>query len=38
MERQIEVLQRELEVQFQRIAQFQADLDTLRTHLTKPLQ
>ena len=38
MEQQIEAIQRDLAVQFQRIAQLQADLDTLRTHLTKPLQ
>lgn len=32
---QIEVIQRDLEIQFKRTAQLQADLDNLRAHLAK---
>ena len=38
MAQRIEVMQRDLEVQFKRTAQLQADLDTLRAHLAKQLQ
>jgi ribosomal protein L15 len=35
---QIEAIERDLQVQFQRIAELQADLDTLRVHLAKEAQ
>ena len=35
---QVEAIERDLQMQFQRIAQLQADLDTLRVHLTKEPQ